>query len=264
MKVPNLYGVTQKRWLLIDGSYHAVHEDDETRRFVDHLIGFLPVFGTAVDRSIDEAPRLAKVIAFLRTLSPPPFPGPIDPAASARGAALYERRCAGCHGDKGADGAYRYPGRRVPVEEIGTDATRARALTPDLLRRFADTDVGKYEIVQSTGTYMPPSLHGVWANAPYFHNASVPTLWHVLTPSERPVRFLTGGHAFDPRRVGIACGVTRESEETCVYFHGYVPWSEPRVYDTREPGRSNRGHEQPVSGLTDAMKWDLIEYLKGL
>jgi len=26
----------------------------------------------------------------------------------------------------------------------------------------------------------------VWAAAPYFHNGSVPTVWHVLKPSERP------------------------------------------------------------------------------
>lgn len=34
--------------------------------------------------------------------------------------------------------------------------------------------------------YVTPPLHGVWASAPYFHNASVPTVWDVLKPSERP------------------------------------------------------------------------------
>lgn len=34
--------------------------------------------------------------------------------------------------------------------------------------------------------YTAPPLYGVWAAAPYFHNGSVPTVWHVLKPSERP------------------------------------------------------------------------------
>lgn len=34
--------------------------------------------------------------------------------------------------------------------------------------------------------YNAPSLYGAWAAAPYFHNGSIPTIWHVLKPSERP------------------------------------------------------------------------------
>ena len=34
--------------------------------------------------------------------------------------------------------------------------------------------------------YNAPSLYGVWAAAPYFHNGSVPTVWDVLKPSDRP------------------------------------------------------------------------------
>jgi endo-cleaving rubber dioxygenase len=34
--------------------------------------------------------------------------------------------------------------------------------------------------------YTAPPLHGVWAAAPYFHNGSVPTVWGVLKPSDRP------------------------------------------------------------------------------
>ena len=45
---------------------------------------------------------------------------------------------------------------------------------------------------------------------------------------------------------------------------GYVSWSEPRLVDTREPGRSNRGHEKQVEGLSEAERRELIEYLKTL
>ena len=34
--------------------------------------------------------------------------------------------------------------------------------------------------------YSAPSLYGVWAAAPYFHNGSVPTIWGVLKPADRP------------------------------------------------------------------------------
>jgi mono/diheme cytochrome c family protein len=276
VKIPNLYGVTEKRWLLIDGSYEAARRGTERSRFVDHLVGFLPVFGTSIERSVEEAPRLDKVVAFLSTLQPPPFPGPVDAAAAARGAVVYGERCSYCHGDRAPDGAYRYPSVRTPVAEIGTDPTRGRALDADLARRFEETEIGRFEHFRATGAYMPPPLHGVWASAPYFHNGSVPTLWHVLTPDARPRRFLTGGHPYDFKRVGVACTPDRAragpgsvllatlGEPVCAYPAGYVPWSEPSVYDTTEPGRGNQGHEAPSSGLSDAVKWDLLEYLKTL
>ena len=62
--------------------------------------------------------------------------------------------------------------------------------------------------------------------------------------------------------MGIAC--VPDASEACVYAAGYVPWSEPKMYDTGEPGRSNRGHEKPVAGLGETEKWDIIEYLKTL
>src|SRR5207247_10915866 len=47
--------------------------------------------------------------------------------------------------------------------------------------------VGVYE--QSIGQfigYAAPALHGVWSTAPYLHNGSVPTVYHVLRYGERP------------------------------------------------------------------------------
>ncbi len=38
--------------------------------------------------------------------------------------------------------------------------------------------------------YVAPPLHGVWASAPYFHNGSVPTVWDVLKPADRPAMWL--------------------------------------------------------------------------
>jgi endo-cleaving rubber dioxygenase len=35
--------------------------------------------------------------------------------------------------------------------------------------------------------YLAPPLYGVWATAPYFHNGSVPNVWQVLKPADRPL-----------------------------------------------------------------------------
>lgn len=115
---------------------------------------------------------------------------------------------------------------------------------------------------ERTLAYAPPPLHGVWSMAPYLHNGSVPTLWHLLTPDARPARFWVGGHALDLEKVGIAGQLAPDG--TWDYPAGYIPWSEPKLYDTREPGRSNAGHAAQGAGLLDDEKRDLIEYLKTL
>ena len=45
--------------------------------------------------------------------------------------------------------------------------------------------LGPNEWIEPTG-YVAPPLYGAWANAPFFHNGSVPDLWGVLKPSDRP------------------------------------------------------------------------------
>ncbi len=45
---------------------------------------------------------------------------------------------------------------------------------------------GACSFEEKTVGYVTPPLHGVWASAPYFHNGSVPTVWEVLKPADRP------------------------------------------------------------------------------
>jgi hypothetical protein len=116
--------------------------------------------------------------------------------------------------------------------------------------------------VRRTGGYVAPILSGIWATAPYLHNGSVPTLRALLTPDERPARFLSGGHALDYGAMGIA--LERAPDGTYRYPAAYVPWSKPQLYDTGLPGKSNRGHEPQVLGLSDAERRALLEYLKTL
>ena len=50
--------------------------------------------------------------------------------------------------------------------------------------------------------YNARPLTGIWAQAPYFHNGSVPTLYHVLVASERPTTFLRGIEEYDQEKLG--------------------------------------------------------------
>jgi hypothetical protein len=181
------------------------------------------------------------------------------------GAAVFASRCAKCHGTYG-DGAPRplrsFPNALIEQEAMGTDPARWAVVDSALLGRLAGSAYGRHMRSARTGGYVAPILSGLWATAPYLHNGSVPTLWQLLTPAERPARFLVGGHALDFREVGIA-GV-RWTDDTWRYPAGYVPWSIPELYDTRAAGLSNAGHERPALGLSDAEKWALIEYLKTL
>jgi hypothetical protein len=109
--------------------------------------------------------------------------------------------------------------------------------------------------------YKARPLDGIWATAPYLHNGSVPTLWHLLSPyDERNDRkiFWLGNRQFDPIRVG--------------YVNGG-----PFKLDTTRPGNHNTGHlfenpadpTHPRAGTIGPLierddRLALIEYLKTL
>ena len=121
----------------------------------------------------------------------------------------------------------------------------------------AATPVRRTITAAHTGRYVAPSLSGLWLSAPYLHNGSVPTLMALLTPSQRPKRFLVGGHRLDMSVMGI--DLTPQG----TYRTGYVPWSTPQMLDTSKPGLSNAGHTYGAK-LNVRQKQDLINYLKGL
>ena len=59
---------------------------------------------------------------------------------------------------------------------------------------------------RTTAGYQAPPLDGIWATAPYFHNGSVPTVYHVLNSKARPKIFTrsyrTDLDAYDPVKLG--------------------------------------------------------------
>jgi hypothetical protein len=204
----------------------------------------------------------------------------LDEEQARRGQALYEARCASCHGSyvKGweSDGgtaierfasvSLDYPSP-TPVIDVGTDPNRREAAIP-LAERL-----NGLAIVQDAGSvfrevegYVPPPLDGLWARYPYLHNNSVPTLCDLLSPPEERTGRFWQGPAEDP---------ATDFDAVCV---GYptgeaVPegWKEEEaLMDTTIPGLTNVGHDQMLRDaegrwvLTDQDRDDLVMFLKTL
>jgi hypothetical protein len=105
--------------------------------------------------------------------------------------------------------------------------------------------------------YKGRPLDGIWATAPYLHNGSVPTLYHMLVaPADRPKVFYVGSHEYDVEKVGYVwkdppAGPSSKFE---VVGAGGKP-----VF-----GNSNGGHDYGVGGLNEPDRLALLEYLKSL
>jgi mono/diheme cytochrome c family protein len=222
----------------------------------------------AVSGGDPHAVNMDNVVAaaeFAGALPTQPYPFDVSERASSRGQEIFQQACLSCH----------LPDNTTTIspDEVGTDSNRANVFTAfsedslrTLLRKACtgkpeclDSDGLPYpddEILFSTGGYAPIPLDGIWATAPYLHNGSVPTLYHLLS-GDRPNSFYRGNYAYDPENVGFV-------------WDRPVDVDRAVLYDTSKSGYANTGH----TGLTytggidwdedpDAL-WDLLEYLKTL
>lgn len=228
---------------------------------------------------------------------------PIDRELAAQGRQVFARTCRGCHHDHDRDSRSRIHVTKVPTWKVQTDPRTAENLmnTRGSTGFLAGTKqrvlfggpIGKtdtaYHITANTmmhvllgklapGTrdnpmqhalltvseaasvslgelkneprlqYKARPLNGIWSTAPFLHNGSVPTLYEMITPAEkRTKQFAVGRRDFDPVKVGL---VTKPAEGTF-------------LFDTSLPGNRNTGH--PFGNhLTDAERWQVVEYLKTL
>jgi hypothetical protein len=150
----------------------------------------------------------------------------------------------------------------VPLEEIGTDRARLDALTPEHRKHYAATWFNYYRsdsVIADPGGYVAPPLDGIWATAPYFHNGSVPTLWHVLHPDQRPAVWKRTPDGYDQEKIGLEA-------ETMSDLPAEATRSNARrrhYFDTRDFGKSAAGHLFP-NVLSEPEKRAVLEYLKTL
>ena len=199
------------------------------------------------------------ILAYIESLRAPPWPGDIDQALAHKGAGVFKAKCASCHGTYGADA--RYPNRIIDITQVGTDRVRLDAITDEQRRTYANSWLTKYDATHvrpSPGGYLAPPLDGIWASAPYLHNGSVPTLWHLLHAKERPVVWKRTALGYDRTRVGLEFEAFQDLPDSAS-----TPARKREYFDTRLRGKSAKGHTFPEA-LSAAQKQSLLEYLKTL
>ncbi|MCA1561312.1 MAG: hypothetical protein LC804_13970, partial [Acidobacteria bacterium] len=189
---------------------------------------------------------------FIDNLPPPPYPfASVDLARAREGKALFKSRCATCHtpnnetiyiyglnnqGKPGADWC-------VPT---GNWQARLDEYFRDTPRRVAEGKNG----------YKAEMLHGIWAQAPYLHNGSVPTLGQLICTATRPSRFQRGNVHYDEALVGF------EWSNRPTARYGPDDTLLIKEYDTTVPGKSNTGHAYGADLCPDTTGLDPIAHRK--
>jgi hypothetical protein len=201
---------------------------------------------------------------FIDNLPPRPYPfESVDLARAKDGKALFKTACATCHTPRNQT---IYSATKLGVDanrsllissvsRYGLAALLAEACTiyglnnqgqpgADWCRPQGDWQARLDEyfrdtprrVVEGTQGYKADVLHGIWAQGPYLHNGSVPTLGHLVCPATRPSRFLRGNVYYDEALVGFEWadrpGTRYGSNDTILV----------KEYDTAIPGRANGSH----------------------
>jgi mono/diheme cytochrome c family protein len=213
-------------------------------------------FGTGTTPPTIDLTAIGRVEKWLLTLEPPKYPYAVDAGKAARGATIYERHCASCHGVNGRDFSGELVGKVTPIRDIGTDRRRLDSYTYDLAVNQSTLYAGypwRFQHFRKTFGYANMPLDGVWLRAPYLHNGAVVSLRDLLEPAaKRPKVFYRGNDVYDPTKVGFVSDVSARGESKFFRF------------DTSVAGNSNVGHEGKSYGteLPPRDKDALVEYLK--
>jgi len=263
VKTPPLWHTAAKmpagRWYT-DGSFHgrfplmsSSMELEKDRPFDALVATVVPKIKTEFD----------SVISHVR---PPRYPYAIDAALAERGRRLFESSdvgCYRCHGTYDGRGGVDWPARHV---DVGTDRGRLDVVSDQFVEAFRNSPLAADGALVKSRGYAATPLTGVWADFPYLHNGSVPTLHDLLGPaSERPAIFqVTAARTLDRDRVGQPLyadpSMARVGSAALIRRYGdNRDW-----FNTARPGCSNAGHDFWSVIKTDANRRALIEYLKTL
>jgi mono/diheme cytochrome c family protein len=230
------------------------------------MVNLLSPFNSA-EYIQQQEPIFKDIHTFLLSVEAPRYPFPINRKLAARGQDLFTQTCAKCHGTYGPSPTY--PNKIVPLGVIGTDRILADAITQEQVeytnQSWFAKEVGPdgqlFQLEHHRG-YQAPPLDGIWATAPYFHNGSVPTVYHVLQSKARP-RFFTRSFRtekddYDPGKLGWKITVLERGPDP------KLPGVERRrIYDTTRPGLGNGGHTFG-DDFSEEERMAVIEYLKTL
>ncbi|HEV3003404.1 MAG TPA: cytochrome c [Pirellulales bacterium] len=247
---PAWWNIRRKRFLYADGGVAKGHRA---------LMQFLLLPKNGPDKFREWEQDYADILAWIESLEPPRFPFGIDRELAGQGRFLFERTCSRCHGTYGPDGAY--PEKTVPIDEVGTDPVRFEAIPPGWRELYNTTwfsEYGRKPVNARPEGYVAPPLDGIWASAPYLHNGSVPTLWHLFHPDERPIVWQRSEDGYDQSKVGLEILAFDD-----VPSDARTPAQRRRCFDTRAFGKSAAGHTFPDE-LSEEEKQAVLEYLKTL
>ncbi len=250
LDAPPFWNVRKKSSLYIDGFSPKTHRP---------LMQFMLIPRNTREIVYGWEDDFRDILAWIESLEAPAYPWPVDARLAAQGRKVFDDHCARCHGTYGREGHYEQ--RTIPWSEVRTDRVRLDALTPEHRQWMKDgwmSQYGEDSVVVNPVGYVAPPLDGIWASAPYFHNGSVPTLWHVLHPDRRPAVWKRTEDGYDTQRVGL------EVEElTTIPREVRHPAHRRRYFDASLTGKSAAGHDFP-NALTPAEKLAVLEYLKSL
>lgn len=260
MDIRSLWQWRRKKTLYVDGVV-----DGRSPRSMMMALASSPF--VSAQEIKDAEPEWEQIRAYLKSLRTPKYPLEIDAKLAASGQELFAQNCAECHGtyDDQRGGTGGYPNKIVPIEEIGTDRAHFDSLTAGSLEIWNKSWFGRKYAIEATQGYQAPPLDGIWATAPYFHNASVPTVEAVLDSTRRPARFsrplTTNAEDYDSARLGwkykeLAGDSTEDAESA-------LPHMRRSVYDASAFGQSNAGHTFG-DHFSDTERRAVIEFLKTL
>lgn len=215
-----------------------------------------------------------------------PYPFTVDIKLAKQGETLFAEHCADCHQPKngkvygnlgtGLKRAYvvgtllNYAARKELYDNCSPDTTIK--LYGNDIKPCAEFEgvslAGKKDLLMSPNDehhgYNARPLSGIWAQAPYLHNGTVPTVYHLLVPDERPVSFIKSHLDYDQKYLGYSWN----SQQITSQSEGYL-------FQTNAiPALSNKGHDKDIveGKKTYRLNWSgdkqgvfaIIEYLKTL
>lgn len=201
---------------------------------------------------------------FIDHLPPPPYPfASVDLAKAREGKQIFAAQCASCHHPRNQT---IYPADTLGVDRnrtlVNTEVSRygLAALVDEACTIYGLNNEGKpgadwcvpkgdwdarldesfrdtpKRVAEGTNGYKADALRGIWAQAPYLHNGSVPTIGQLVCPSTRPARFLRGNLYYDEALVGFEWvnrpGARYGPNDTILI----------KEFDTSVPGKANTGH----------------------
>jgi len=211
----------------------------------------LTIKDTIKAREIDN--RFADVIAYINSLTPPPYTQEINAELADIGANIFEANCSGCHGTYLEN--ENYPNLLVDLDLVQTDSALVYANFG--FERFTDWYNNSWfgqephaaKLVAERG-YVAQPLDGIWATAPYLHNGSVPDLRSLLDSQTRPDIWRRVEDNYNHENVGWEY-VSKDSKQSSL------------DYDTSLLGYGNGGHTFG-DHLTADERDAVLEYLKQL